>query len=144
MQITFTVRDAVSAELKRLEEASIIERTDASEWISPIVVAWKNSGQIRVYVDLRKPNEVVTEYKFPLLTVDEMLSEMHGATHFSKLALKSAYHQLELDPESQDLTAFITHEGVFRFRKVCFGLSSAPSCFQIMMSIILSLKHKVR
>ena len=84
-RLPFTVSDAVSAELKRLEEASIIERTDASERISPIVVAWKKSGQIRVYVHLRKPNEVVIENKFPLLTVDEMLSEMHGDTFLNWL-----------------------------------------------------------
>ena len=123
-RLPFTVRDAFS------EEAGIIERTDASEWISPIVVAWKKGGQIRVCVDLRKPNEAFIEDKFLPHTVDEMLSEMPGATHFSKLGLKSAYPQLELDPESRDLTAFITHEGVFRFCIVCLGLSSAPSCFQ--------------
>ena len=108
-RIPFTFRDAVSAELRRLEEASIVELTGASEWTSPIVVAWKKSGQIRVCVDLRKLNEAVVENKFPLPTVDEMLSEMPGATHFSKQDLKSAYHQLELGHESRDLTAFVTH-----------------------------------
>ena len=143
-RLPFAVCDAVSAELKRLVEAGVIERTDASEWISPIVVAWKKSGQIRVCVDLRKPNEAVIEDKCLLPTVDEMLSEMQGATHFSKMGLKSAYHQLELDPESRYLTAFITHEGVFRFCTIYFGLSSAPSCFQKMMSIILAVNPGVK
>ena len=79
----------------------VSERTDASECISPIIIAWEKSGQIRVYVDLRKPNEAVIEDTFPLPTVDEMLSEMHGATHFSKPDLKSAYHQLERDPKAE-------------------------------------------
>ena len=55
------------------------------------MVAWGKSAKIRVCVDLRKPNEAVIEDKFPLPTVDEMPSEMHGVTHFSNLDLKSAY-----------------------------------------------------
>ncbi|XP_041361078.1 uncharacterized protein K02A2.6-like [Gigantopelta aegis] len=136
-RLPFAVRNAVSAELKKLENSDIIERIDASEWISPIVVAWKKDGSVRVCVDLRKPNEAIIEDRYPLPNIDEMISEMHGATHFSKLDLKSAYHQLELVESSRDLTAFITHEGLFRFKRVCFGLSSAPSCFQKMMSTIL-------
>ena len=106
--------------MKRLEEAGVIERTDASEWISHIVVAQKKSGQVRICVDLRKLNEAVIEDRFPLPTVDEILSEKPGATHFSKLDLKSAYPQLELEPESRDLTAFVTHEGVFSFSHSLF------------------------
>ena len=69
--------------------------------------------------------------------MDELLSELRGAKHFAKLDLATAYHQLPLHEDSRDLTAFITHEGLFRFRRVCFGLSSAPSAFQKMMSVIL-------
>ncbi|XP_033114101.1 uncharacterized protein K02A2.6-like [Anneissia japonica] len=137
-RLPLTVRQAVSAELQRLLDAGIIERAEAPEWVSPIVVAWKKTGKIRIFVDLRKPNEAVIEDKFPLPSIEEMLSEMNGATYFSKLDLKSAYYQLELDSDSRDLTSFITHDDVFRFRTVCFGLSSAPSCFQKMMSTVLA------
>ncbi|XP_033097313.1 uncharacterized protein K02A2.6-like [Anneissia japonica] len=137
-RLPLTVRQAVSAELQRLLDAGIIKRAEAPEWVSPIVVAWKKTGKIRICVDLRKPNEAVIEDKFPLPSIEEMLSEMNGATYFSKLDLKSAYYRLELDSDSRDLTSFITHDGVFRFRTVCFGLSSAPSCFQKMMSTVLA------
>ena len=63
--------------------------------------------------------------------------EFDGAKCFSRLDLKSALNQMELDEESRHLTMFITHDGLFRYKRVCFGLASAPSCFQSMMSSIL-------
>ncbi|KAL1263298.1 hypothetical protein QQF64_006037 [Cirrhinus molitorella] len=66
-----------------------------------------------------------------------MFAYLCGATVFSTLDLQSAYHQVELHEDSRNLTAFITHEGLFRFKRVPYGLASAPSCFQKMMSEIL-------
>lgn len=66
-----------------------------------------------------------------------MFTELAGATHYSQIDLSSAYHQLPLHPESLSLTAFITHEGVFQFTRVPFGLASAPFAFQKMMQTVL-------
>ena len=109
----------------------------ASEWISPTVVAFKSSGDIRLCVDLRTVNKAIIVDTYPLPDIDEIFIQLSGATHFSKLDLKSAFNQLELDEESRHLTTFITHEGLFRYKIVCFGLASAPSCFQRMMTHIL-------
>lgn len=62
---------------------------------------------------------------------------LSGATHYGQIDLRSAYHQLPLHPESHSLAAFITHERLFRFTRVAFGLASAPSAFQKMMQTIL-------
>lgn len=70
--------------------------------------------------------------------MDELLTNLRGVTVFSTLDLASAYHQMLLHPDSHDITAFITHKGLFRFCCVPFGLASAPSAFQKMMSTILS------
>jgi hypothetical protein len=75
--------------------------------------------------------------KHPLPNVEDLLNELNGACYFSKLDMKSAYHQLDLHCESQELTAFITHDGIFCFKKVPFGLASAPAAFQKMMGKIL-------
>ncbi|XP_064475695.1 uncharacterized protein K02A2.6-like [Ornithodoros turicata] len=136
-QLPLTVRQQVSGELRRLEEQDVIERVTASEWVSPIVVAKKKDGSIRLCVDLREPNKAVVPDCFPLPHTDELLNALAGATKFSKLDLSSAYHQVPLHPDSRDLTAFITHDGLFRFKRVCFGLGSAPSAFQHMMSLVL-------
>ena len=66
------------------------------------------------------------------------MSELRGSTMFSTLDLKSAYHQLKLHEESRGLTAFITHEGLYRYCSVPYGLSSALAAFQKMMTTILS------
>jgi hypothetical protein len=128
-RLPFSVRDKVTEELKRLEHLGVIEKIDASEWVSPIVVTWKKSGSVRLCVDLRRVNMAVIPDKYPLPNIEEMFSELRNAKYFSQLDLASAYHQLLLHPDSRSLTAFITLEGLYQYRRVCFGISSAPSAF---------------
>ncbi|XP_075722619.1 uncharacterized protein LOC142765461 [Rhipicephalus microplus] len=136
-RLPYSLREPVSNELHRLLSLDIIERIDASELVSPTVVVDKKDGTIRICVDLREPNKAIVPDSFPLPHTEELLHALVGATHFSKLDLASAYHQVLLHPDSRDLTAFITHEGLFRFKRVCFGLASAPAAFQKMMATIL-------
>ncbi len=74
---------------------------------------------------------------FPLPHMEEMFANLCGATEFSTLDLQTAYHQVTLPEDSRNLIAFITHDGLFSFKRVPYGLASAPSCFQRMMSEIL-------
>lgn len=136
-RLPFSVRDPVRAELQRLEQDDVIEKVDASEWVSPIVVVEKKNGKIRICVDLREPNKAIVVDKFPLPHTEELLHKLHGAKYFSKIDLAAAYHQVLLSPESRELTTFITDSGLYRFKRVCFGLASAPSAFQKMMATIL-------
>ncbi|KAF7646105.1 hypothetical protein LDENG_00193510 [Lucifuga dentata] len=69
--------------------------------------------------------------------MEDLFTELAGATHYSQIDLSLAYHQLPLHPESHNLTAFITHKGFFRFTRVPFGLASASSAIQKMMQTIL-------
>lgn len=73
----------------------------------------------------------------PLPLIEDILSELHGSVMFSSLDLKNAYYQVLLHEESRGLTAFNTHEGLYQFRRVPYGLCSAPSAFQRMMTMIL-------
>ncbi len=124
-------------ELQKLVKQDVIEPVDVSEWVSPIVVTRKKDGGIRLCVDLREPNKAVVVDSFPLPHMEEMFANLCGATVFSTLDLQSAYHQVTLHEDSRNLTAFITHDGLFSFKRVPYGLASAPSCFQRMMSEIL-------
>ncbi|XP_039602201.1 uncharacterized protein K02A2.6-like [Polypterus senegalus] len=137
-RLPLSVTDAVSEELDRLLSAGVIERIDASAWVSPIVVTQRKSGNICMCIDLRKPNRAVIVDSFPLPHMDELLSALRGATVFSTIDLASACYQVPLHEDSRDLTAFITHEGLFRFCRVPYGLASAPSAFQKMMTAILA------
>lgn len=136
-RLPLSIWEEVSAELTRLLQAGIIEKIDASEWVSPLVVGRKRRGALRLCVDLREPNKSVVMDCYPLPHMEDMFAELSGATHYSQIDLSSAYHQLPLHPESRKLTAFITHDGLFQFTQVPFGLASAPSAFQKMMEAVL-------
>ena len=136
-RLPLTVRSKVSQKLEELESQGVIEKIDTSEWVSPIVVSYKSNGDVRLCVDLREVNKAVIPDVYPIPPIQELLCELHDAKVFSQLDMESAYHQLELHPNSRDLTAFITHDGLYRYKRVCFGLSSAPSAFQKTMSSIL-------
>jgi hypothetical protein len=134
-RLPFSIRSAVNDEIKRLESEGIIESIDSSEWISPLTVAWKKSGKIRLCTDLREVNKALIVDAHLLPKIDELLTELQGAKYFAKIDLASAYHQLELSPSSRKLTAFVTPDnGLYRYTRVCFGLASAPAAFQKMMT----------
>ena len=135
-RLPLVMREEVSTELQRLLDADAIERIDASEWVSPLVVSRKPTVQIRLCVDLRCPNSQIVAEVHPLPTIEHLQSHLLGKT-YSKIDLKSAYHQLELHPDSRDVTAFITHEGLVRFERVPFGLVSAGSACQRLLDDLL-------
>ena len=137
-RIPLALRDAVEAELHRLVEADVIEPVDASPWVSNLVIAKRRGGGLRLCVDLTDVNKAVIPDKYPLPMAKELTSHFHGFIVFSKIDLHNGYLQVPLAPASMDLPAFVTHMGVFRFKRMAFGLSSAPSCFQKIMSLILA------
>ncbi len=83
--------------------------------------------------DLREPNKAVVTDSYPIPHMEELFSELM----FSTIDLANAYYQIPLHEDSRDLTAFITHEGLFRYKRVFYRLASAPSAFQKMMSVVL-------
>ncbi|CAM4605479.1 unnamed protein product [Caretta caretta] len=143
-RLPFSVREAVSEELRKLVQKDIIEEIDSSEWVSPIVVMQKKGGGICLCVDLRERNKAVVIDSHPLPHIEEVLAELRGAKMFSTLDFQSSYYQVMLHEDSRDLTAFITHEGLFRFKHVPYSLTSAPSVFQKKMSLILKNQHGVQ
>ena len=136
-RLPLSIREEVSVELKRLEDAGIIERVEASPWVSNVVIARKKSGEIRLCVDLRQANKAVVPDKFPIPTIEELAAQFHGSKLFTKLDMKQGYSQVELTEDVRHISAFITHEGLFQYRRVPFGLSSAGCMFQKAVTTIL-------
>lgn len=121
-----------------LLEAGIIEHVNAAPWISNLVIGKKKTGGLRPCVDLRRVNKAIIPDRYPLPTSVELTTLFYGSTVFMKLNLQQGYLQVPLHPASRDLTAFVTHAGMFRYTWMPFGLNSAPSCFQKVMTTILA------
>lgn len=131
-RIPFSLREKVEKKIAELEELDIIERAEGpTSFASPIVVVPKpNSDDIRLCIEMRQANEAVERERFPIPTIEETLIEMNGSKVFTKLDLKWGFHQLELSEESRPVTTFATHIGLFRYKRLMFGVTSAPEIYQ--------------
>jgi hypothetical protein len=125
-------------ELKRMQDNDIISRVTApTEWCSPIVVAMKSNGKIRVCVDYKKLNRSVMREQFIMPTVDEISARMAGSTVFSHLDCSMSFWQLPLHPEDRDLTCFITPFGRYVMNRVPFGLNSSTEILQRRLTEVM-------
>ena len=138
-RIPYSQRRKVEKKLTELEEMDIIERAEGpTPCVSPIVVVPNESGDIRICVDMRQANTVIERSRHPIPTIDDVLSELSGSTVFTKLDLTMGFHQLELkEGISRDVTTFTTHAGLFRYKRLMFGICSAPELYQHVISQVL-------
>ena len=133
-RIPFHVRKKTEKELQKLLDLDIIERVgdEPTPWVSPIQVVQKpkKPDDVRICVDMRAANKAIQRERHITPTLDDIITDLNGATVFSKLDLNAGYHQIELDPESRHLTVFSTHDGLFRYKRLNFGVCSAAELFQ--------------
>ena len=115
----------------------ILEPIDFLPWICSMVIVPKATGAVRVCADLSDANRSVIPDRYPLPTMEELSDVFAGSRFFSKIELKWCYLPVELKESARCLTAMITLWGLFQWRRIPFGLSSAPSCFQKIMANIL-------
>ena len=123
--------------IKNLEENEIIRRCN-SPWNTPLVCVWKkDTDSIRLCMDFRQLNQISERQAFPMPNMEELMDKLHGTKYFSTIDLGNAYYQVELEKESQEKTAFSTKSGQFCFRRMPFGIASAPGTFQELMTKVL-------
>lgn len=136
-KVPFALREPLKCELKRMEQLGVIARVDKpTPWVSAIVIVKKKSGKLRVCIDPRPLNKAIKRQHFKLPTREEMIAQLKGAKHFSKLDAAQGFWQLELDDASSHLCTFITPFGRYRYKRLPFGISSAPEVYHKTVSQI--------
>ena len=105
---------------------------EQTDWVSGLVVAPKprSPKEVRVCGDYRQVNQAIKRERHPIPTLDELLEEMSGSKVFSKVHLRAGHHQIPLAAESRPIATFVTQRGVFRFKRLPFGVNSASKVFQ--------------
>lgn len=146
-RVPFHLRPKLEEELARLQKADIIEpAAGPSSWISPVVMVPKphNHDKLRLCVDMRAANRAVLRERHELPTIDDLVTRVNGAAVFSKLDLREGFHQFEIEEDCRDNTTFYTHAGLFRYKRLFFGISSAPEKFQsCIRQIIQPVKNAI-
>ena len=123
---------------KQVKEGELVP-VDKSEWATPIVVVHKKDGEIRICGDFKVSiNPCLHPQTYPLPTPEEIFSTLANEESYTKLDLGRAYKQMEIKKECQSLLTINTHRGLFKYTRLPFGITTAPSLWQRAMAQVLS------
>ncbi|CAH1449799.1 unnamed protein product [Lactuca virosa] len=123
----------LSSQLNELINKGFI-RPSSSPWGAPILFVKKKDGSFRMCIDYRELNKLTIKNRYPLPRIDDLFDQLQGANYFSKIDLRSGYHQLRVHENDVPKTTFRTRYGHYEFVVMPFGLTNAPAIFMDLMN----------
>ncbi|KAA0066469.1 pol protein [Cucumis melo var. makuwa] len=123
----------LKVQLQELLDKGFI-RPSVSPWGAPVLFVKKKDGSMRLCIDYRELNKATVKNRYPLPRIDDLFDQLQGATVFSKIDLRSGYHQLRIRDGDIPKTAFRSRYGHYEFVVVSFGLTNAPAVFMDLMN----------
>ncbi|KAF5818242.1 putative nucleotidyltransferase, Ribonuclease H [Helianthus annuus] len=125
--------EELSTQLQELLDKGFI-RPSSSPWGAPVLFVKKKDGTFRMCIDYRELNKVTVKNRYPLPRIDDLFDQLQGSSYYSKIDLRSGYHQLRVREEDVSKTAFRTRYGHYEFLVMPFGLTNAPAVFMDLMN----------
>ena len=136
--VPFAIKTAVGQELDRLEKQGVLRKVERSDWAAPIVVVPKKDGKFRICGDYKVTiNKALAVDQYPLPKPEDLFATLANGKKFTKLDLSQAYQQLLLDEASSLYVTINTHQGLYQYTRLPFGIASAPAMFQRLMDTVL-------
>ncbi|GJU42720.1 reverse transcriptase domain-containing protein [Tanacetum coccineum] len=123
----------LSTQLQELSDKGFI-RPSSSPWGAPVLFVKKKDGSFRMCIDYRELNKLTVKNRYPLPRIDDLFDQLQGSRVYSKIDLRSGYHQLRVREEDIPKTAFRTRYGHYEFQVMSFGLTNAPAVFMDLMN----------
>jgi hypothetical protein len=120
-------------QIEELQSKGFI-RPSSSPWGAPVLFVEKKDGTQQMCVDYHSLNEVTIKNKYPLPRIEDLFDQMKGASVFSKIDLRSGYHQLKIQESDISKTTFHTRYGLYEYTVISFGLTNAPAYFMYLMN----------
>ncbi|GJW84052.1 putative reverse transcriptase domain-containing protein [Tanacetum coccineum] len=127
------MKESLSEQLKELSDKGFI-RPSSSPWGAPVLFVKKKDGSFRMCIDYRELNKLTVKNRYPLPRIDDLFDQLQGSSVYSKIDLRSGYHQLRVREEDIPKTAFRTRYGHYEFQVMPFGLTNAPAVFMDLMN----------